>query len=421
MANVFGYNINNPVTGSSNPFEFGVSEGIAGAIGRPTNDLIPNNVQNTIARANPVAGAVNLGSKGAQSFKSAPTRTSGVLGTATSSGGSGATPGSNPGPNPNQGMSFDDVYKKYYQGWDRAAAEPDFKATGGPAAARQSGPSQDDIMREIEGLYGGSNDYLNQAEGAIRADYPNAMAEAESIFNTNLSSLGNSKQSAFDSLTQQSNKATSAKENALAAGRRLFQEQQMGANQRFGGSSSAGQAFSEIQAREQARQFGETGRQHADITNQIETQRNNVEREFQTGKLQLEQQKQSAVSQATRDFQNKLLQISQNRAQIGEAKAQARLGALQELRNQVFSIEQQNTQFNQQLSMMREQANLQLQNFGQSASGATSQASSLVSGYNPPITSQYGAGAGLGQQQPQQPQMMGQISTSRRPDEYQFA
>lgn len=275
--------------------------------------------------------------------------------------------------------------------------------------------SYDDFMNEINNVYSGSENYLNDAENAVRSDQPNALKEAESIFNTNVSTLGNQKQTAFGQLDQQQTKATSTKENALADARRLYQEQQMGANQRFGGSSSAGQAVSELQAREQARQFGQTGRQYADITNQIDTQRNTVEREYQTGMLQLEQQKQTAIANVTRDFQNKLLQISNSRAMLGQAKAEAKLSALQNLRSEVFAIQQQNTQFTQQLEMMRQQALLSAGNYGQSTGGAVGMASNAASTQYQAPSTQYAATAGLGGQQSQAPQYTGAIKKEEQP------
>lgn len=271
---------------------------------------------------------------------------------------------------------------------------------------------------EIDNLYSGSFDYLNQAEQAVRADYPSALAEAESIYNTNSSTLGNSKQTALQGLDQQKTKATGTYENALADGRRMFQEQQIGNVQRFGGSSSAGQALSEIQSREQARQFGQTNRQYTDVVNQVETQRGNVDREYQTGVLQLEQQKQSSITQANRDFQNKLLQIANNRAQIGQAKAEARLQALQQLRNEVLAIEQQNKQFAQTLELQRQQALLQLGNFGTAAGAGVSNATGAVGGFQPSITSSANPGIGLGTQtSSNQPQFTGAIG---RRDEQQY-
>lgn len=302
-------------------------------------------------------------------------------------------------------------------GWNgsggQAAPQSYFDASTG-----QTFGSRDDFMREIDNAYGPSFDYLNQAESAVKADFPNALAEAESIFNTNRSTLDNQKQSAFSGLDTQKNKATGSYENALADARRLYQEQQIGAQQRFGGSSSAGQAVSEIQAREQARQFGNTNRQYTDVVNQVETQRGQLENEFKTGLLQLEQQKQSAIANATRDFQNKLLQISQNRAQIGQAKAEARLGALQQLRSEVFAIEQQNKQFAQTLEMQRQQALLSLGNFSGVAQGAQTQAGNTVGAFRPnaSLGSSTAATGGLGGRTTQT--MTGQISQRRPEDQY---
>lgn len=261
----------------------------------------------------------------------------------------------------------------------------------------------DDYYREIDSAYSGSENYLNEAERAVREDYPSALAEAEAQHKTSSSQLDNSRQSAFDTLNQQTTKATQTKESAMEAARRLHQEQQIGANQRFGGSTSAGQAASELQNREFFRNYGQTVRQHTDLVNQIETQRASVDREYQTGLLQLEQQKQTAINNANRDFQNKLLQISSSRAQLGQAKAEARLAALQELRNQVFAIEQQNIQFQQTLELQRQQAQAQLGNFAQVATGAQNTATNAVNSYNPTISNTTAATGGMYPSQSGQP------------------
>lgn len=276
--------------------------------------------------------------------------------------------------------------------------------------------NQDEYYRQIDDAYKGSYDYLNQAESAVRGDLPNALAEAESIYKTNQSQLDNSKANANTTLNQQKTKAMSTKDSALADARRMFQEQSIGAQQRFGGASSAGQAFSEIQARELARQQGSTQRQFTEIDQGIETQRAQVDREYQTGLLQLEQQKQSAITSANRDFQNKLLQISQNRAQLGQAKAEARLGALSELRNQIFAINQQTQQFQQALELQRQASGQAVSGYGSAINPGLQQLSSAVSAYDPMANSQqsmYGATQGMNQGA-QQPQFTGAISTGKK-------
>ena len=280
----------------------------------------------------------------------------------------GATP-ANPYINPATGVHDDNYYSKNNPQSSGAAAGTPQPTTYRDPSTGQDFASYDSFMNEINNAYGPSFDYLNQAEGALKSDLPNALQAAQGNYDINAQQLGDSRLKAGEALDTQKGKATNTYENALADARRMYQEQQIGATQRFGGSSSAGQAFSEIQSREQARQFGQTNRQFTDVANQIETQRNQVEREYNTGVMQLQQQKQDAISQANRDFQNKLLTIANNRAQIGQAKAEARLGALQQLRNEVFTIEQQNKQFEQTLALQRQQAQLQLGNFSTAASG----------------------------------------------------
>lgn len=302
-------------------------------------------------------------------------------------------------------------------GWNgsggQAAPQSYFDASTG-----QTFGSRDDFMREIDNAYNPSFDYLNQAESAVRADHPSALAEAESIFNLNGATLGNQLTTGKQNLDTQKGKATTTYENALADARRVHQEQQIGAQQRFGGSSSAGQAVSEIQAREQARQFGQTNRQYTDVVNEVEGKKVQLDKEYELGKMQLEQQKQTSIANATRDFQNKLLQISQNRAQIGQAKAEARLGALQQLRSEVFAIEQQNKQFAQTLDLQRQQALLSLGNFSGASQGYQASAANTVGGFQPnaSLGSSTAATGGLGGRTSQA--MTGQISQRRPEDQY---
>lgn len=275
---------------------------------------------------------------------------------------------------------------------------------------------QDVYGQQRDQAYNDSNNYLNQAGDVAQSALGAAKQEAGSNYDVNASQLGNSQQTAFDTLNKQKATGTTSYENALADARRMFQEQQMGAQQRFGGSSSAGQAASEIQSREQARQFGQTDRQYKDLINNINTQHASVERDYQTGLMQLLQQKQASVQAAVQDFNNKLLQISNNRAQLSQAKAESSLQALQNLRNQVFAIEQQNQQFTQQLAMQRQQAQLALGQFGQNTNAYTTTSGNALQNtqYQQPTMATAAIG-GLGAQQ-QQPQYQGAISNAYDPN-----
>ena len=243
---------------------------------------------------------------------------------------------------------------------------------------------------DVNAIYGPTMNYLSQAEAQLRSDLPTYEKEAETNYAANKSQLETSKSKTLGDVQAQATAGQRKYEDAGTAARRLFQEQQMGMSQRFGGASSAGEAGQAIVGQELQRQLGGNQRNYMDFSAQVDRQRQNVEQQFNTDLLSLEQQKQTALTAIRRDFQSKLLEIAQNRAQVESAKAQMRMQALMDFRNQVYGIQLQNAQFKNAVNLQREQA---MQSLNQSASkmgGYTTQAksaySSFAPGYGTPIT-----------------------------------
>lgn len=212
-----------------------------------------------------------------------------------------------------------------------------------------TGPSQE----EIDSVFNPQFDFLNQAESALKADQPNALAEAEAQYGLNKQIAETGKTQSLGAVEGQETKTQNRKESALDAANRLFQELGIGNRQRFGGASSAGRAMSELQGRELQRNRGDITAQAEEAFKELSGQRVKIEQDHQNTMLQLQVQRQNAINQINRDFQNKLLEISRLRNEAESAKAQMRLDALQALRNQVFAIELQNKQFEQQLALQR--------------------------------------------------------------------
>jgi len=239
-----------------------------------------------------------------------------------------------------------------------------------------SGPSQAEIdaqmNRAIDDAYNPQMGYLNDAESMLRRDYPTVQAELEAQTKANAAQLAGNKQKAIAGTEKNITEAKGRKEDALSQARRLFSELQRGNMARFGGTSSAGQAASEIQGQEMQRQFGGTQRDFGKFMQDVQAQQSQIETDYNTALLQQEQTKQTALNQANRDFQSKLLEIGRLKAETESNKAMKRLQALQDLRNQVFAVNQQNTQFQQQLEAAKYQQQLQLQTYQQQLAGQTS-------------------------------------------------
>ena len=138
-----------------------------------------------------------------------------------------------------------------------------------------------------------------------------------------------------------------------------------GGQQRFGGASSAGEAYGALTGRELQRNQQQIESQHNDFMSQIATAHQNVQAKYDDAVAQLENQRNLALNQAQRDFQDKLSQINSLKNQAAGNKASQQLAALQELRNQIYNINLTNSQNSQAVAQMKTQAEAQLANYAQ--------------------------------------------------------
>lgn len=222
------------------------------------------------------------------------------------------------------------------------------------------GMSNADILAAIDQSYGPSMNYLGQAEAQLRSDYPSYQAEIQKQAEANVAQATANKQKALTGVEKNVTAAKGRKEDALSQARRLYADLQRANVQRFGGASSAGQAVSELQGQEAQRQFGLVGRDFSTFMQDIEAQKSQIEMDAQANLMQLESQKQTAINNVNREFQNKLLEINSKRAELESNKAAQRIAALQDLKNKVFAINQQTLAFQQNLEQMKVQSQLQL-------------------------------------------------------------
>lgn len=215
---------------------------------------------------------------------------------------------------------------------------------------------QEEYNAQIDSVYNPQFDYLNQTEQFYKNQLPGYQAEAGKNYDVNKQLLGTSLANAQTGIQNQETQGKRATEDAMAKARRVFMEQQIGNQQRFGGSSSAGGAMSELLARNLQSEQGQIGRQATDYTQQIGQLRQQAQQKFDDSVLQLEQQKQKALNDIQREFDQKMMEIGSNRTQLTSAKAQMKLQALMDLRNQTFAVQQQEAQFKQALQMQLAQS-----------------------------------------------------------------
>jgi len=356
--------------------DFGITEAIGNAFGAPQSAQGGSNVlgANTQNRAqSPVNNsspqfATTVNYPGGDSTNvSVPPRAAGVNGGSVTSSGGGSSQlqqlqaiGGNR--NPHQESEYQRLLNEMNQGQNQTNAL-------------------------IDEAYGQSNNYLNQAENALKNDYPTILQEIEAQKAGALRTAQTGFDTTMGTVKTNEESATMRNQNVMADARRLYDELRRGYGQRFGGASSAGQAATELGNLEQQRQAGRQQQDFQTTMKEIEGKRTEINQKFEDQKFQLEQVTNQAKNEANRDFQNKLLQISQSRAENEQAKAQARLSALQDLRNKVYQIQLQNLQFNQTLQAQKQQAESSLGSFNTNLGTLASDTGAVAQGFNPTATS----------------------------------
>ena len=242
----------------------------------------------------------------------------------------------------------------------------------GPAPTPAEDPNQA-IWNQIDNIYNESMGYAGQAESTLRANQPRVEADIEGQYQSGVKSAETQKSIADRELTGAETAAGTRQEDALSAGRRLYNELMMGGQQRFGGASSAGQAYGELTAREFQR--GQAGTRNAfqQAMTKITELKSNLQDKFSTALFNLETQKNAAINEAKRAFDERILEINRMRAEAGQNKSAMRLEMLQNLRNQIYQINLASAQSGQQLAQQKAQQE-------QVLSQLESQANSAVTG-----------------------------------------
>lgn len=255
----------------------------------------------------------------------------------------------------------------------------------------QQGPTQEEINRAYDPVFGA----LGQAESNLRGQLPGLISEAEAQARASRGLLENQRTGAVEQLGSQATQAEQQRRTAEAQQRQILQELQQANQARFGGASSAGLAESELQGREFQRGVSGINQQAQNAIQQINLQRNNVEREYNQGLQQLEVNRQQAINDIKRRFQDRLLEINSKRAETEAAKAQQRIAAAQELRNAIFQINVQKAQFEQDLRAQAQANTSYLDNaaqqylsFAQTGQGAVNQAGAFTPNAIPLVSGQ---------------------------------
>lgn len=218
-----------------------------------------------------------------------------------------------------------------------------------------------DFENQLNEIYNQALGFANQQKSFAEQMKQGNIADIEGQYGVSKGTLDTSRGQAMGTLQESDISARQRQEQSLDAIRRLYNEMQMGYNQRFGGASSAGEAARALAGQEQQRQSGTTRQATSDALRQIEAQKVQVEENYRNTLLDLENKKNTAINEANRNFQSAILAIDKDLGTAANEKSLAKMNLLKEYKTDLFNIKQQEAAFKANLETMKAQADMQTQ------------------------------------------------------------
>lgn len=255
-------------------------------------------------------------------------------------------------------------------------------ATTNPQEPTQpSAPSGPSLEDELNGIFNPVFNALSGQESTLRENYAPVEGQIQAQGDLSLESIGQEREQGLRQLGSEEQGAGKRRDNALTSAIRLTDELKRGGIQRFGGASSAGEAFQTLTAVEQQRRQGSILDLYEGAMQKVGEYKATLEEKFALAQKEVKLQIQQALSDAQAQFRDALQQIQNNRFAAESDKANAKLSMLQELRNKVYTINQQSLSFLQQMAANKEatlkQVDAFTQKVGQSVLGGSQTVASL--------------------------------------------
>ena len=257
-------------------------------------------------------------------------------------------------------------------------------------ASKKEKQYQKDLNNLLNQQFQSGQDYLNQQTTNLQSYQPQYEQSVAQSYEAQVPEVQRQLEQQRVATGQQQEQVKGARESALAEARRQYQEGTQRTQQLFGGvaGSSAGQAQSELLAREQQRQFGQTQTATTQNLGQLSSNFANQEQMASNAIMAINADKQKALTQARDQFRQQLDTINSQRFQLAQDKSNKQIQALQDFNTRRRTLEDFYKQQEASLASYKAQQPIALNTYAQQLKLAQQYAP--ATGVSIPDLGQYG-------------------------------
>lgn len=202
-----------------------------------------------------------------------------------------------------------------------------------------------ELNNQINAIYDPIMSSLNATESYYRnTELPNALSGLDRTKGELLSTLSTEEQKGKDVFAGQQQQLGENQRSAFDQAVRAYNSLQQQQQARFGAGSSAGQAVGEIAAQEFYRNQGNVQKTYAQALGQLQNNQSDFIRNISDKRLQINNSIEEEKNKLNADFQQKLLQINNQRNAADSQKSAMKLDLLQQTLAQSRQLESLKTQ-----------------------------------------------------------------------------
>lgn len=228
---------------------------------------------------------------------------------------------------------------------------PQSQPSSGVQMPTYQGPSDE----ELNAIYAPGMNYLNTLQATEQARVPEQEAALKKQYE-----LGQQEQQAgfdksYKTIDNEEQAAAEQKLNAQARARRIYGELIQAGQNRFGGGSSAGEAYAALIGRETASNMGQAENNYIKRKVALGDSRVELDKFVSLEKTKSQTRFDDAMKELRYEFQNKMMEIDRRRGELEAAKAERKLEALTEARARATSLQESLYAYQKQLELYREQ------------------------------------------------------------------
>ena len=215
---------------------------------------------------------------------------------------------------------------------------------------------------ELNSIYAPAIENLNQQESYLRSSQPAYEAQVASEAQLSVDKLNAQKAQGYQNFGLQRNDLEQQKQSAWSEARNLYNELSQRGVSRFGGTGSAGRAYSEILGRETQKSLTSANSILGRGLAQVTQAQNKLDSDVQIGLQEIDFRKDQGIQAIKDKFNQDIMSINSNRAMIESAKAEARIEALREARIASYNWNEAQENYKQQLKLYSTQQQVGLNN-----------------------------------------------------------